>query len=325
MTYSADLRRMAFITFQKTGKLRETARTVGVSPSTVHRWKNHTDPGTWTCQRPQKRRLSYLAKKQTKARPRKVTARICLEVAAFLGSPHQCCASARTLQTHLKTAIGVQLSLSTVRRCIRNAGFSRKRLSSKVLGCVTREQIQEYGRRAREMTKHNPLVVSLDECHFSEKVMPTYGYGVIGKRCPLRNRSGTWQCQSLILGIASDGTSYHTVLSGAVKRCDFRDFVEELPYPPGTVLLLDNCSIHKNNEDVLAVKGYRALFLSPYSPMFQPVELAFSKIKGLFRGMWPWEEGVSETVSRLVMEVNSEDTKGFFQHAEKQLALFRGL
>jgi len=30
-------------------------------------------------------------------------------------------------------------------------------------------------------------------------------------------------------------------------------------------------------------KDYTPLFLSPYSPEFQPVELAFSKIKGLFR------------------------------------------
>ncbi len=44
------------------------------------------------------------------------------------------------------------------------------------------------------------------------------------------------------------------------------------------MLILDNCKIHSGIEEAYASKGYVPMFLSPYSPQFQPVELAFSKV-----------------------------------------------
>jgi DNA/RNA-binding domain of Phe-tRNA-synthetase-like protein len=48
--------------------------------------------------------------------------------------------------------------------------------------------------------------------------------------------------------------------------------------------------------------------LIPYSPEFQPVELAFSKIKGMFRRLWPWDHGVEqyvETCTSLIVSVGN--------------------
>ena len=60
--------------------------------------------------------------------------------------------------------------------------------------------------------------------------------------------------------------------------------IESMPYPAGSVLVMDNASIHKTLEvrAVLASKGYRALFLPPYSPELNPVELVFGGMKASF-------------------------------------------
>lgn len=93
-----------------------------------------------------------------------------------------------------------------------------------------------------------------------------------------------------------------------------------MPYPPGTIMLMDNCQIYKNLDDVFEAKGYQMMFLPPYSPMFQPVELAFSKIKGLFRNMWPWEDdGVEKSIHACVEQESETDILGHFRHAMRHI------
>ena len=93
-----------------------------------------------------------------------------------------------------------------------------------------------------------------------------------------------------------------------------------MPYPPGTVLLLDNCSIHKKMNEVFEAKGFIPLYLSPYSPMFQPVELAFSKAKTEFRSMWPWDSSIETSIVQVVDNITSDDVQGFFREAKRQIA-----
>ena len=50
---------------------------------------------------------------------------------------------------------------------------------------------------------------------------------------------------------------------------------------PGTVVILDNLATHKNIAAAKAMReaGCRFLFLPPYSPDVNPIEMAFSKLK----------------------------------------------
>ena len=54
---------------------------------------------------------------------------------------------------------------------------------------------------------------------------------------------------------------------------------------PNSIVIMDNCSIHHVQEvqDVFQQSGILSLFLPPYSPDFNPVEEAFSYIKGYMR------------------------------------------
>jgi transposase len=54
---------------------------------------------------------------------------------------------------------------------------------------------------------------------------------------------------------------------------------------PGQVVVLDNLSAHKGTDARTAVEavGCRLLFLPAYSPDFNPIELAFAKVKERLR------------------------------------------
>lgn len=54
---------------------------------------------------------------------------------------------------------------------------------------------------------------------------------------------------------------------------------------PGDVVILDNVAFHKSERvaDLVRQRGARMLFLPPYSPDLNPIEMAFSKLKALLR------------------------------------------
>ena len=67
-----------------------------------------------------------------------------------------------------------------------------------------------------------------------------------------------------------------------------RPYVETQLTPalePGTVIILDNLSTHKSPRAAQALRkrGCWFLFLPPYSPDLNPIEMAFSKLKAHLR------------------------------------------
>ncbi len=83
-----------------------------------------------------------------------------------------------------------------------------------------------------------------------------------------------------------------TSKQGAMTRADFERFLQADLLPrllPGSVLVLDNASIHKGGriESLVSKAGCRVLYLPPYSPDLNPIELAWAFVKGLVRKWGP--------------------------------------
>ena len=311
MTYDHSLFQLAFRRYQSHGGVRKTARAVDVSPSTISRWIKRFN---WTAST--KRCI-----KHTRRRPSPtLTPDVCKIVLEFFKDPAFQCTTARLCAHHILSTHGIRLSLSSIRRCIHMVGLSRKRLSGKILGISNPQLIEEYKNMHSDLVTDGTIVLSVDECYFSERVVPLYGYSEVGTRCVHRIGKGGWKHRSLVLGISNDGTQFAQVYEGGVNREMFKSYIRDLPYPPGTVLILDNCNTHKKIDDAIAERGFRVLYLPPYSPQFQPVELAFSKVKGLFRTSFPWPDGVVDSVHAAVDQLTAENSKGYFKHAADQLA-----
>jgi len=72
---------------------------------------------------------------------------------------------------------------------------------------------------------------------------------------------------------------------------------------PGDTVIMDNLSSHKRASvrEILEAKGARLRFLPPYSPDFNPIEMAFAKLKALLRkAAERTVEGLWKAVGRLV-------------------------
>ena len=176
-----------------------------------------------------------------------------------------------------------------------------------------------FCRQLLEARQGQDLVVSLDECYFSERVLPLYGYSRVGQKCVVTAPTGSWSKISLFLAIASDGSMQYELVSGAGNRKLCAAFLEALPYPPGTTLLMDNVSFHHRLQHVTDAKGYRVLFTPPYSPQFNPVEMAFSVVKTAFRSAWPWRAGVDRAIDQAIDCLSPGGVQNFFTHVDQEV------
>jgi transposase len=80
---------------------------------------------------------------------------------------------------------------------------------------------------------------------------------------------------------------------------------------------MDNLSAHKGERvrELIEHRGCELLYLPPYSPDLNPIEEAFSKIKGILRKAEArTREALVEAMGRALSSVNGHDARGFFEH-----------
>ena len=100
----------------------------------------------------------------------------------------------------------------------------------------------------------------------------------------------------------------------------FEAFVERLLAPalsPGQVVVMDNLGAHKGERvrELIQERGCELVYLPPYWPDLNPIEEAFSKVKGLLRRAGARTcEALIEAMGRALEVVTAEDTRGFFEH-----------
>ena len=93
---------------------------------------------------------------------------------------------------------------------------------------------------------------------------------------------------TLVAGLLTTGMVAPMVLDGPINGDWFEAYVTQVLVPelrPGDVVIMDNLSSHKRaavKEKIEAV-GAALRFLPPYSPDFNPIEKAFSRLKAMLR------------------------------------------
>lgn len=116
------------------------------------------------------------------------------------------------------------------------------------------------------------------------------GRAPVGERLIDKTPHGHWKTTSLIAALGVNGVRCSTVVDGAINRDVFDAFVDQVLAPdlrPGDVVILDNLSSHKSEHArrTIESRGATLVFLPPYSPDLNPIEMVFSKIKQLLRSM----------------------------------------
>lgn len=131
-------------------------------------------------------------------------------------------------------------------------------------------------------------LVFIDETSLKTNLVKTTGWAPVGKRLVDHVPFGHWHTQTFIAGLAHDSLIAAWVLDGPMNRNSFEAYVTHELAPalrPGQIVVADNLSSHKSTKviDLLRAQGNDLIFLPPYSPDLNPIEMAFSKLKTLIR------------------------------------------
>jgi hypothetical protein len=109
------------------------------------------------------------------------------------------------------------------------------------------------------------------------------GRGVRGERLRSKAPFGHWKTQTFVAGLRCGALTAPWVIDAPMDRAIFDTYVETQLAPTlekGDIVILDNLPAHKSPaaEQAVRERGARLMFLPPYSPDLNPIEMAFEEL-----------------------------------------------
>lgn len=162
--------------------------------------------------------------------------------------------------------------------------------------------------------------VFLDESGANLTLARRYGRAPRGERCPGTAPRNYPTNLTLIASCTLTGIGPSMVLAGAVDGAAFRVYLEQVLVPslqPGQIVVMDNLSVHKHAAVRAAIRqaGCHPLYLPSYSPDFNPIELAFSKIKAYLRRIGVrTQEALEVAMGDAIDRITPHDAAAYFRH-----------
>ena len=167
---------------------------------------------------------------------------------------------------------------------------------------------------------HPQQLVFLDETGAHTKMTRLYGRGPRGLRVVGKVPHGHWKTTTFVGALRAGGFVAPTVLDGPMNGAAFREYVEQQLAPalrPGDVVIMDNLAAHKTGGVREAIEGVgaRLVYLPPYSPDLNPIELAFAKLKALLRAAAERTvDSLEETIGQLLDRFEPRECLAYFRH-----------
>ena len=173
------------------------------------------------------------------------------------------------------------MSLNTIYKFMVKLKLSRKRVRTRG---ISKKPVAELADQYRHMFRTHEsagnVLVSVDECGFSERLRTLYGYSRKGEPCIIRT-SGSWKNHSLLLAVYSTGEKRYVIQEKSITKNTFTSFVDGIhDADRRLVVIADNASIHKNLQLQTPVQ---MLYTPPYEPDSNPIEMCFARVKHVFR------------------------------------------
>jgi transposase len=163
-------------------------------------------------------------------------------------------------------------------------------------------------------------LVFVDEMGTNISLSPLYSWSRKGERA-FGSAPRNWgKNVTLLASITRKGLGPCLAVEGATRREVFETYLEHVLAPtlkPGQIVVMDNLSAHKGERvrELIEQRGCELVYLPPYSPDFNPIEQAFSKVKDLMRRAEArTREALIEAMGVALSAVSARDAQGFFGH-----------
>lgn len=287
---SFDFKQLAVTQYFKEKSYRKAAKIMNVAHSSIYRWVNSGI-------KPKKRKyVSNLLQKSTKY------IETMLADNPFL-TWHE-------LAWHLQKK-GLKMSTKTVGRIIKKLGYTYKRAVHTTPCRWSEDKIKDFEYTLSKVLNTNH-VISIDECNFSEKLLPFRGYSKRGTKLITTLSKPSWSAISLLMAVSNKGEHWYQLIHGSVTGVSFQKFMQTLP--ENSTIILDNASIHRTFHD------NRKLFIPPYSPKYNPIEMIFSKVKRKFRQlMQSYDSTTNQNIVKAIETLRPSDITNSFDHVHRNI------
>jgi len=163
-------------------------------------------------------------------------------------------------------------------------------------------------------------LVFLDEFGANTKMQRTHGRAAPGERVVDRVPHGHYKAISTVAALSAEGIVAWTSFDGGTTAARFVDFVRDELVPvlrKGQVLVLDNLAAHNDRrvDELIGSAGCVVMRLPPYSPDFNPIENAISKVKTMLRKLAKRTvPALFDGIDDALRTITSADSKAYIAH-----------
>jgi transposase len=163
-------------------------------------------------------------------------------------------------------------------------------------------------------------VIFLDESGALTNLVRTYGRSDCGERCVGLAPQGHWKVMTAVAAVRLDGLTAPFTIDCPMDGEIFGVYVERVLVPAlrsGDVVVMDNLTAHKRPQikRMIEAAGARVLYLPPYSPDFNPIEMIWSKVKRLLRSLAARTvDALHHAFGQAFAAVTPGDIRGCFKH-----------
>ena len=160
----------------------------------------------------------------------------------------------------------------------------------------------------------------VDECGVHTSLAPIYGYAPKDERLHLPVPRNRGKNTTLLSSMTTGGMGPSLAVEGATTARVFEAYVEKVLVPSlraGQIVVMDNLSAHKPRRirELIEQQDCELRYLPAYSPDYNPIEEAFSKVKNLLRkAAARSKKALVEAIGQALSAVTARDTRGFFDH-----------
>ena len=164
-------------------------------------------------------------------------------------------------------------------------------------------------------------LVFVDETGTSTKMVRTHGRCRRGQRLIGKAPWGHWKTTTFTAGLRCDGLVAPFVLEGPMNGEAFLIYVETVLAPSlsdGDIVVIDNLSAHKvaGVRALIEARGAILLYLPPYSPDLNPIEMAFAKLKALLRkAAARTRDSLWDAIADVISAFTKDECANYLAHA----------
>jgi transposase len=173
--------------------------------------------------------------------------------------------------------------------------------------------------RADQEFKADTLVF-VDESGCNLALTPRYGWAPRGERAVAQAPRNRGPNTTVLAALTTEGLQASMTVEGAANTEVFLTYLDKVLCPslqPGKTVVMDNLNVHRATavRERIEARECRLVFLPSYSPDFNPIEEAFSKLKSyLRRAKARTREALESAVAEGLQRITAQDARHWFTH-----------